>query len=116
MKLCVGLGRCWLPITELVWVAVSRQRLTWHPFFTGGFVFKLYVKLLNDLDSLMLALTKQKYLGLDAEVMIALKNLTKSRNTFKRQLIKETAKPILARNGTVFTYLLDQVTDNTSIK
>ena len=77
-------------------------------------MFKLYLKLLNDLDSLMLALTKQKHLGLDAEVMIALKALTKSRNTFKRQLIKETAKPVVSRNGTVFTYLLDKVSDETT--
>jgi hypothetical protein len=74
-------------------------------------VFKHYQKLLDNLDDLMIALNKQKHLGLDPEVINALKELTKSRNIFKRQFIKEMNKPVTARDNTVFNHLLDNVSD-----
>jgi hypothetical protein len=49
---------------------------------------KHYAKLINQLDELMIALTKQKHLGLDPEVINALKNLTRARNAFKREYIQ----------------------------
>ncbi len=72
---------------------------------------KHYTKLLDQLDNLMISLTKQKHLGLDPEIMKALKDLTRSRNAFKRELIKSynLTKP----NETVLTHLLDNVMDNT---
>ncbi len=74
-------------------------------------VFVHYKKLLDQLDELMIALKKQKSLGLDAEVMVALKNLTRSRNAFKREFIKEFNKTDAIRSNTIFTKLLDNVSD-----
>lgn len=65
-------------------------------------------KVLDQLDDLMIALTKQKKLGLDPAVIIALKNLTRTRNSLKREYIKNQA-PKVATNVTSFTEFLDKV-------
>ncbi len=77
------------------------QRMTAH-----------YKRLLDQLDNLMVSLTKQKHLGLDSEVIKALRDLTVARNTFKREFIKEAVVGVAARNDTVFTSFLDSVQDN----
>jgi hypothetical protein len=71
---------------------------------------KHYKELLDQLDNLMISLTKQKGLGLDAGVVVALKNLTRSRNAFKREFIKTNAHRI-EKNETIFTNFLDSVSD-----
>ncbi len=77
---------------------------------------KHYKDLLDQLDDLMISLTKQKHLGLDTEVVKALKNLTKSRNAFKREFIKKNIPPKEERRDTVFTSFLDNVADNAEVK
>ncbi len=69
-----------------------------------------YKKLLDQLDNLMIALTKQKGLGLDTEVVVALKDLTRARNAFKREFIK--SQPKIQRSETIFTNFLDSVSNN----
>ena len=41
--------------------------------------------LIDSLDNLMIALSKQKHLGLDPEVNNALKDVTKARNKLKKE-------------------------------
>ena len=73
---------------------------------------KFYKKVLDGLDDLMIALSKQKHLGLDAEVVKALKSLTVARNAFKREYIKQYVERVPVRNETVFTNFLDEVGKN----
>jgi len=47
---------------------------------------KFYKSLIDSLDDLMIAMVKQKKLGLDPEVNNALKKVTKTRNDFKRAM------------------------------
>lgn len=81
-------------------------------------------KLLDDLDDLMIALSKQRNLGIQPDVMIALRELTKSRNKFKKMYIeqqKASPKTIVEASfaatmseemkQTIFTHLLDNVSD-----
>ncbi len=63
----------------------------------------------------MISLSKQKHLGLDADVVKALKDLTKARNAFKREFIKANAPRISERNETIFTCFLDKVSDNVRV-
>lgn len=73
-------------------------------------MIKQHILLLNQLDNLMLALTKQKKLGIDVDVMVALRNLTKARNDFRRELIKATG--LKTPDSSVFNHFLDTVADN----
>ncbi len=75
-------------------------------------MIKHYKKLLDQLDLLMISLAKQKQLGLDPEVIKALKDLTRARNEFKREFIKASAPKVIARNESVFTNFLDEVAQN----
>jgi hypothetical protein len=72
---------------------------------------KKYKQMLGEIDNLMIALSKQKMLGLDVEVIIALRNLTKARNTFKREYLKIHARKN-AKTENVFTGFLDEVSSN----
>lgn len=68
-------------------------------------------EVLDQLDGLMIALTKQKKLGLDAAVVVALKDLTKTRNALKKDYIK-TLQAKEKQQETVFTHFLDEVAKN----
>lgn len=47
---------------------------------------KHYKAIMDSFDNLMIALAKQKALGLDPDVVKSLKDVTKARNAFKREL------------------------------
>jgi hypothetical protein len=67
-------------------------------------MLKHHQRLLNNLDTLMLALTKHKELRLDGEAIRALKRLARSRNAFKKKYNEALLAAMVPPPEPVFHY------------
>lgn len=76
--------------------------------FLRGDMETKYKQLLNSLDNLMISINSEK--NLNPRTLLQLKKLTKSRNSFKKDLMLIQEKPKIEH---VFTRFLDLVADNT---